>query len=104
MPHMLSATAETSHDPIGPCGPLEQSEDSLRHSTMASWSSNLDFGSHPVMGRYYSGYTLAARMIVRMMRVSIGFRLRNGVLSKRLRGGIGISLTSGSVISDKIVL
>ncbi len=91
MPHMLSATVETSHDPIGPCGPLEQSDDSLRHSTMASWSSDLDFGAHPVVGRCYSGYIVAARVIVGMMRVSIRFRLRISVLSKRLRGGIDIS-------------
>ena len=102
MPHMLSATPEISQDPIGPCGPLEQSEDSLRHSTIATWSSTLSSGAHPVVGRYYSGYTLAARMIVRMMRVSIRFRLRIGVLSKRFCG-IGISLTSGSVISDIVL-
>ena len=42
----MSVTAETSHDPICPCGPLEQSEDSFRHSRMAAWSSALDFGVH----------------------------------------------------------
>ena len=76
MPHMLSATAETSHDPIGPCGPLEQSLDSLTHSAMASWSSDLDFGAHAVVGRCYSGYMVEARVIVRMMiRVGMRFRL-----------------------------
>ena len=72
MPHMLSVTAETSHDPIGPCGPLEQSEDSLTHSAMASWSSPLDFGVQAVVGCYYSGYMVMVRVRVRMMiRVSI---------------------------------
>ena len=47
---MLSAKAETSHDPIGPCGPLEQSVDSSRHSLIAYWSSPLDCGAHAVWG------------------------------------------------------
>ena len=40
----ISVTAETSQDPIGPCGPLEQSEDDLRHSSMAVLRSPFDFG------------------------------------------------------------
>merc|ERR1711900_105797 len=43
----ISVTAVTSQDPIGPCGPLEQSVDSFRQSAMAAWSSFLDFGAHP---------------------------------------------------------
>ena len=89
---LMSVTAETSHDPIGPCGPLEQSVDSLRHSTKASWSSDLDFGAHAVVGRYYSDYMVAARVGVRMVIVSIKLRLRTGVLSKRFRGGIDIDI------------
>ena len=90
---MLSVTAETSHDPIGPCGLLEQSVDSLTHSAMASWSSDLEFGAHPVVGRYYSGYIVAARVIVRMViRASMRFRLRISVLPKRLHGGIDIDI------------
>ena len=48
----ISVTADTSQDPIGPCGPLEQSVgDSFRHSTTAAWRSALDFGAHaPVVG------------------------------------------------------
>ena len=47
----MSVTAETSQDPIGPCGPLEQSVgDSWRHSLMVALSSALDFGGHPVVG------------------------------------------------------
>ena len=46
----MSVTVDTSQDPIGPCGPLEQSADSFRHSTMAAWSSALDLGAHPVVG------------------------------------------------------
>ena len=45
----IFVTAETSQDPIGPCGPLEQSLDSGRHCTMSAWSSKLVFGAHPVM-------------------------------------------------------
>ena len=46
---VMSVTAETSQDPTGPCGPLEQSADSCRHSRMAVWRSDLDFGDHPVV-------------------------------------------------------
>ena len=49
----MSVTAETSQDPIGPCGPLEQSVDSCRHSLMAARSSALDSGAHPVVGYDY---------------------------------------------------
>ena len=66
----MSVTAEMSQDPIGPCGPLEQSEDSFRHSSMAAWSSSLDFGVHPEMG-HRTGYTVAV-----MARVRIMIRLR----------------------------
>ena len=46
----ISVTAETSQDPIGPCGPLEQSAgDSWRHSLMAALSSASDFGEYPVV-------------------------------------------------------
>ena len=48
---LKSFTAETFQDLIRPCGPLEQSWDSSRHSTMAAWSSALDLGAHPVVGR-----------------------------------------------------
>ena len=80
---MLSVTAETSHDPIGPCGPLEQLVDSLMHSIMAAWSSGLDFfGAHAVVGRCYSGYMVAARVIVRMViRVTIWVTIRVRVLA-----------------------
>ena len=38
-------TAEMSQDPIGPCGPLEQSKsERFRHSLMAAVSSAFDFG------------------------------------------------------------
>ena len=50
---LMSIKAETSQDPIGPCGPLEQSEESRRHSLMAALSSAFDFGAHPVV-RYHN--------------------------------------------------
>ena len=46
---MLSGTFETSQDPIGPCEPLEQWGDISRHSVMAAFSSESDFGAHSVM-------------------------------------------------------
>ena len=53
----MSVTADTSHDPIGPCGLLKQSVgDSFRHSKVADWSSALFFGAHPVLG-FYKGHT-----------------------------------------------
>ena len=45
----MSVTLDTSQEEIGPCGPLEQSEDSCRHSLMALWSSSFDFGAHPAV-------------------------------------------------------
>ena len=45
---LMSVTADTSQDPIGPCSPLEQSEDSLRHCVIAAFSSVLDFGANAV--------------------------------------------------------
>ena len=45
----MSVTAETSQNPIRPYGPLEQSVDSFRHSTIAAWSSALDFGANAVV-------------------------------------------------------
>ena len=45
---LMSATRDTSHFPIGPCGPLEQSPlgDSLRHALTARLSSALDSGEN----------------------------------------------------------
>merc|ERR1719247_3185472 len=43
---LISVTAETSQDPIGPCGPLEQSVgDNFRHALMAAVSSAFDLGA-----------------------------------------------------------
>merc|ERR1719460_1904848 len=45
MANML-VTLDTSHDPIGPCGPLEQSKsDAFGHSAMAARSSAFDLGA-----------------------------------------------------------
>ena len=49
---LMSVTPETSQDPMGPCGPLEQSAgDSFRHSLMAALSSSFDSGASVV--RFY---------------------------------------------------
>ena len=47
---LMSVTRDTSHVPIGPCGPMEQSSDSLRHSSTASLSSCRVFGENTVVG------------------------------------------------------
>ena len=45
---IISVTPDTSQDPIGPCGPSEQSKSPrFRHSAMAASSSALDLGAHP---------------------------------------------------------
>ena len=49
----VSVTSDTSQDPIGPCGPLEQSVDSLRHSTIAALSSALDLTASPNVAGYF---------------------------------------------------
>ena len=48
---LISVTADTFHEPIAPCGPLEQSVDTFRHSLMAAWSSA--FGGTPMVEKYY---------------------------------------------------
>ena len=72
---LISVTADTSQDPIGPCGPLEQSEDSCRHSLMAAWSS--DFAAHPVgsCDYRYRGHTVGVSVrltIIVSVRVDLG--------------------------------
>ena len=50
---LISVTLLTSHSPIGPCGPLEQSLsswDSPRHASTAPLSSVLDCGENAVVG------------------------------------------------------
>ena len=60
----ISVTPETSQDPIGPCGPLEQSGESSRHSLIAAWSFALDLGTHPVTSYYTVGFRVDARIMV----------------------------------------
>ena len=74
----MSVTDETSHDPIVPCGALEQSVDSLRHSTMAAWSSAVDFGAHSVVG-----IPGATRLVLRVrVRVKLRVEVRVNVKVK----------------------
>ena len=44
----MSVMLDTSHSPIGPCGPLEQwpCADTFRHAPTALWSSALDCGEN----------------------------------------------------------
>ena len=48
---------DTSHSPIGPCGPVEQSPfgDNLRHASMALLSSDFDCGEKTAVGRGEAG-------------------------------------------------
>ena len=67
---LMSVTAETCHDLVGPCGPLEQSLDSFRHSTMAAWSSAFEFGAHPSVGA--NGVRVGVRIMIRVrLRVKV---------------------------------
>ena len=50
----MSVTAWISHEPIGPCGPLEQSSDSVRQFAMEDLSSSLVCGAHAVRIRVVS--------------------------------------------------
>merc|ERR1719163_1868581 len=50
---LMSVTCDTSHVPIGPCGPLEQSSDSLRHMLIASLSSFRVFGENTFISIVY---------------------------------------------------
>ena len=75
---LISVTAETFHDLISPCGPLEQSADSFRHSLRATWSSVFDFGVHPVLACYCRDHTVGFRVRVRIM-ITVSVRgIRSG--------------------------
>ena len=63
----MSVTADTSHVPIGPCGPCEQSVNLLWHFLIADCSSALYFGAQPTVGYYYRGHTIGVKMRVRVM-------------------------------------
>ena len=70
----MSVTTDTFQDPIGPCGPLEQSLDSFRDSTMAALSSDSNFGVHPVVRYCYSGHAVGITfkvILITTLRVRI---------------------------------
>ena len=74
---LMSVTAETFQDPIGPCGPLEQSVGgSFRHSAMAALNSAVDFGAHAV-ARYYRVHTVGVRPRVICARARVRVWLRD---------------------------
>ena len=69
---LISFTAETSQDPIGPCRPVKQSADSSRHSSMAAWSSVLEIGAHPLFRFPVKGCMgILARIIISRVMVKI---------------------------------
>ena len=70
---VMSITAETSQDPIGPCGPLEQSVgDSWRHCTIAACSSAFEYGENPVAAYYCMRYMVGVRVRFRAGELGIG--------------------------------
>ena len=75
---------------MGPCGPLEQLLDSLRHFLMVARSFAVDSGARPVMRYYYRGRTVGVRWRVRIMiRVMVRVRVRMTLKDKgtaRFRG------------------
>ena len=99
----ISVTADTSQDPIGPCGPFEQSANSFGHSLMAPWSSSLDFGAHPVPGYDRRIYTFAVRVgVAIMMRVRVSDMVKVRFMLEdegraRIRG-----LESGTVLGCNV--
>ena len=82
---LISVTADTSHDPIGPCGPAEQlpTGDNLMHASTASWSSVLFRG---------------ANAAVTPTRKSFTFRVLRGCRCAHGRG-LGVYFIS-RVVSD----
>ena len=61
-------TLDTSHSPIGPCGPVEQSPfgDNFRHASMALLSSDFDCGEKTAVGRglLSSGFDFVEKIAV----------------------------------------
>ena len=56
---LISVTADTCQDPIGPCGPQAHSAgDFFRHFAMAAWSSAFDFSVRPVVWHYDRVHTV----------------------------------------------
>ena len=84
--NLTSVTADTSHDPIGPCGLAEQlpTGDSLMHASTASWSSVLFRG---------------ANAAVTPTRKSFTFRVLRGCRCAHGRG-LGVYFIS-RVVSDR---
>merc|ERR1719326_174141 len=66
---IMSVTWDTSHVPIGPCGPLEQSDESLRHASTASLSSLRVFGENTVADEALTPTPSAGDSVVRMRNV-----------------------------------
>ena len=92
----MSVTAETSQNPIGPCGPLEHLLDTFRHSTMANRRSALNFGGHAVVGYYCRGVGVMVRVTI---MIRFAFRVRVALRDKaraKVRG-----LGSGSALGCK---
>ena len=71
----ISVRVETFQDPIGPCGPLEQSVESFRHFTIVACSSALEFGVHSAVEYYHKGCAVRFKMRLRII-FRLGFRSR----------------------------
>ena len=79
---LILVIAETSQEPIGPCELVEQSEDSSRHSLMASWRTALDSGAHPIVGYYFKDlHGRSVRIVIRAgVSVRMRFKIRLGLV------------------------
>ena len=105
----MSVIVETSHDPIGPCGPLEQSvAESSRHFTTAALNSFVDFGTKRYTGVVGtqpvvccdSGYTFGVTLRITIkLRISYRARVIKGELApgSRLTLGANGGCTRGQV-------
>ena len=90
---LMSTTAETFHDPIGPIGLYEQSVNRFRHSLMTALSSSLDPGSHPVAGYYYRDNKIGLSVrITTIIAVKVTVGSRAGVRVTP-REGVSVNVT-----------
>ena len=80
---LISVTTDTSQDTIGPFEPLEQSEDSSRHSLMAACSSAFDFGVHPAVEYDNSDLALGIVVVVSVLVTAGMFVVVNVLVAVR---------------------
>ena len=77
----MSVTADTSHDPMGPCGPVEQSPngDNLMHAAIVSCSSVLFWGANAAVTAATKAFGVGALRVIVRTRARIISALYNRV-------------------------